>query len=35
MPQLPNAVQQQGITIKKKTPDLLLFVNFYLARRAI
>ncbi len=27
MPQLPDAVQNQGITIKKKTPDILLFVN--------
>ncbi|HEY7315717.1 MAG TPA: efflux RND transporter permease subunit [Gemmataceae bacterium] len=29
MPQLPDAVQNQGITIKKKTPDILLVVNFY------
>src|SRR5579884_919043 len=29
MPQLPNSVQMQGITIKKKTPDILLVVNFY------
>ena len=28
MPQLPNAVRQQGLTIRKKTPDLLLLVNF-------
>ena len=28
MPQLPTAVQQQGITIRKKTPDMLLIVNF-------
>ncbi len=28
MPQLPNPVQQQGITIKKKTPDLLMIINF-------
>ena len=28
MPQLPNPVQQQGITIKKKTPDMLMIVNF-------
>ncbi len=28
MPQLPSSVQQQGITIKKKTPDLLLIVSF-------
>src|SRR6185437_8699159 len=29
MPQLPNSVQMQGITIKKKTPDILLVVSFY------
>ena len=29
MPQLPNTVQQQGITIKKKSPNILLVVNFY------
>jgi multidrug efflux pump subunit AcrB len=29
MPQLPNDVQKQGITIKKKTPDILLVVNFF------
>ena len=29
MPQLPTDVQMQGITIKKKTPDILLVVNFY------
>src|SRR5713101_5784895 len=29
MPQLPNPVQQQGITIKKKTPDILMIVNFF------
>jgi multidrug efflux pump len=28
MPQLPTSVQQQGITIRKKTPDLLMLVNF-------
>ncbi|MHC5544589.1 efflux RND transporter permease subunit, partial [Singulisphaera rosea] len=28
MPQLPTSVQLQGITIRKKTPDLLLIVNF-------
>jgi multidrug efflux pump len=28
IPQLPNSVQQQGITIKKKTPDLLMIVSF-------
>src|SRR6201997_3094828 len=27
-PQLPNSVQMQGITIKKKTPDLLMIVSF-------
>src|SRR4051812_17400877 len=27
-PQLPNSVQLQGITIKKKTPDLLMIVSF-------
>src|SRR5271169_5834165 len=29
MPQLPTEVQNQGITIRKKTPDILLMVNFY------
>ncbi len=29
MPQLPNTVQQQGITIKKKSPNILLVVSFY------
>jgi multidrug efflux pump len=29
MPQLPTEVQNQGITIRKKTPDILLIVNFY------
>jgi multidrug efflux pump len=29
IPQLPNQVQQQGITIKKKTPDILLVISFY------
>jgi multidrug efflux pump len=28
IPQLPNSVQNQGITIRKKTPDILLVVNF-------
>ncbi len=28
MPQLPPAVQRQGLTIKKKTPDLLMLINF-------
>jgi multidrug efflux pump len=29
MPQLPTQVQNQGITIRKKTPDMLMIVNFY------
>jgi hydrophobe/amphiphile efflux-1 (HAE1) family protein len=29
MPQLPNTVQKQGITIKKKSPNILLVVSFY------
>jgi multidrug efflux pump len=29
MPQLPTEVQQQGITIRKKTPDILQVVSFY------
>ena len=29
MPQLPNSVQNQGITIRKKTPDILMVVNFF------
>ena len=29
MPQLPTPVQQQGITIRKKTPDILMIVNFF------
>src|SRR4051812_18515549 len=28
MPLLPTAVQRQGITIRKKTPDILLVANF-------
>ena len=35
MPQLPPEVQNQGITIRKKTPDILLIVSFYLARRSL
>src|SRR5512135_3360723 len=27
MPQLPSQVQQQGVNIKKKTPNILLVVN--------
>src|ERR1700722_10065087 len=29
MPQLPTAVQNQGITIRKKTPDILMVVSFF------
>ncbi len=29
MPQLPDAVQRQGLMIKKKSPDILLVINFY------
>jgi multidrug efflux pump len=29
MPQLPTAVQNQGITIRKRTPDILMIVNFF------
>src|SRR5579871_2461944 len=29
MPQLPTEVQNQGITIRKKTPDILMIVNFF------
>jgi len=29
MPQLPPEVQNQGITIRKKTPDILMMVNFF------
>jgi multidrug efflux pump len=29
MQQLPSSVQNQGITIRKKTPDILMIVNFY------
>ena len=29
MPQLPSAVQNQGITIRKRTPDILMIVNFF------
>ena len=29
MPQLPPEVQNQGITIRKKTPDILMIVNFF------
>src|SRR5271165_7023518 len=33
MPQLPTEVQNQGITIRKKTPDILMIVNFYSPER--
>ena len=29
MPQLPTSVQNQGITIRKKTPDILMIVSLY------
>ena len=29
MPLLPVSVQNQGITIKKKTPDILMVITFY------
>jgi multidrug efflux pump len=29
LPQLPVSVQNQGITIRKKTPDILNIINFY------
>ena len=29
MPQLPTQVQNQGITIRKRTPDILMIVNFF------
>ena len=29
MPQLPSQVQQQGVTIKKKTPSILMAVNLF------
>ena len=29
MPQLPPEVQNQGITIRKRTPDMLMIVNFF------
>ncbi len=29
MPQLPTEVQNQGITIRKRTPDILMIVNFF------
>src|SRR5947199_5264825 len=29
LPQLPTQVQNQGITIRKKTPDILMIVNLY------
>ncbi|HZZ72886.1 MAG TPA: efflux RND transporter permease subunit [Pirellulales bacterium] len=29
LPQLPSQVQNQGITIRKRTPDILMIVNFY------
>src|SRR5215475_11495812 len=29
LPQLPTQVQNQGITIRKKTPDILMIVSFF------
>jgi multidrug efflux pump len=29
MPQLPDSVQKQGLTIKKKSPNILLMVSFF------
>jgi multidrug efflux pump len=29
LPQLPTAVQNQGITIRKKTPDILMIINLF------
>ena len=29
MPQLPTPVQNQGITIRKRTPDILMVISFY------
>src|SRR6266567_852795 len=29
LPQLPNSVQNQGITIRKKTPDILMVISLY------
>src|SRR5437899_859135 len=29
MPQLPTPVQKQGITIRKRTPDMLMIINFF------
>src|SRR5262245_64500444 len=29
MPQLPQSVQAQGLTVKKKSPNILLLVNFF------
>ncbi len=29
MPMLPTQVQNQGITIRKRTPDMLMIVNFF------
>src|SRR5438045_6735723 len=29
LPQLPTPVQKQGITIRKRTPDMLMIINFF------
>ena len=33
LPQLPDAVQKQGLTIKKKSPNILLVINFFSPHR--
>ncbi len=33
MPMLPTQVQNQGITIRKRTPDMLMIVNFFSPNR--
>ena len=35
MPLLPTQVQNQGITIRKKTPDILMIVNFFSPERPL
>ena len=34
LPVLPDLVQRRGVTVKKKSPSILMIVNLYLARRA-
>ena len=33
LPPLPDVVKQTGVSVKKKSPSILLVVNLYLARR--